>query len=388
MCSSTYLFGFVLLAFFIVDVLSAAHLSIPEIPPAPVLVPDRARALYRNQLGKRDGTVSVEKQGQYYLTNIITSSGSTFKLVVDTGSSYTWVGAMEDNPYVRGRNSKETSQTVDIEYAHGTIQLHATTWLDLIVLDGLYINPQEIGVPSSLDSFPAGIDGILGLGPTRLNDGITSDRRINPTVVDNLYSQGSISYPVFGIYLVPTNVRNVGGGGLLSFGNIDVTVLTGDVKYAPVTQISLASDYWGVDASFAYGNKPILGPASGVLDTGTVGICLIDDAFVDYRVATGAAIDFFDASKRLTITQDQYNGLQPLSILVGDQSYDLSPNAQIFARDSHNEQIFLVVRRIDPGSGLDFILGSAFFERYYVVFNSSNSQIGFASHMHTDSTTN
>ncbi|KAG6333276.1 hypothetical protein ID866_5810 [Astraeus odoratus] len=337
------------------------------------------------RLGRRDDSVEVDRFGYYYLASIVTSSASTYYVIIDTGSSYTWVGAMEDNPYVPGPRSTATPQTVNTAYEDGQLHLHANTWRDCIELDGLTIDPQEIGVAREVSGFTPGIDGILGLGPTRANAGIsTSDGGIIPTVVDNLYSQGSISHPVLGVYFVPTNV---GGSGLLSFGSIDVTDLTSDVKYVPITQTPHISNYWGIDASFVYGNMPILGPASGILDTGAVRISLPNDAFMAYQLATGAVIDVNDINERLTITQDQYNNLQTLSIHIGDQSYDFSPNAQIYARNDPSRQIFLIIRNMGPSMEY-FELGSTFFQRYYVVFNSSSSQIGFASHRYTYSTTN
>ncbi|KAG6332575.1 hypothetical protein ID866_6510 [Astraeus odoratus] len=366
MCPFTSLLAFFLLSLSIANA-SSARSGMAETALGRIPDPKRASlALYGNQLGKRDGTVYVEKYGNYYLADVVTSSGSTCKVVVDTGSSYTWIGARENNPYVRGPDSREIPQIVNINYGDGTIQLRAATWFDRIVLDGLTLD-LEIGTATELIGFQADVDGILGLGPTRLNDGITSDSRIIPTVVDDLYSQGTISVPVLGVYLVPTNVRNVGGSGLLSFGDIDVTVLTSDVKYVSVTQTSPASDYWGFDASFEYGNLPILGPTSGILDTGAVRISLTNGAFMAYKWATGAVINPRDVNQQLTITQDQYDILQILTILINGQSYSLSPNAQISAR---------------------FKLGTTFFQRYYVVFDSGTSQIGFASHLHTYSETN
>ncbi|KAG6328805.1 hypothetical protein ID866_10284 [Astraeus odoratus] len=293
----------------------------------------------------------------------------------------------QNNPYVQGPKSSATPQTVNIAYDDQT-HLYANTWIDSIVLGDLTINSQEIGVARELSDFTVGIDGVIGLGPTGLNTGIASDGNIIPTVVNNLFSQGTIDYPVLGVYFVPTNVKNAGGSGLLSFGGIDVTDLTSDVKYVPITHTFPASEYWGIDASFVYGNTPILGPASGILDTGAVRISLPNDAFVAYQLATGAIIDRHDINERLTITRDQYKNLQTLSILIGDQSYDLSPNAQIYARDRRNRQIFLIIRTMGPESNEEFELGLTFFQRYYVVFNSSSSQIGFASHKYTYTKTN
>ncbi|KAG6333805.1 hypothetical protein ID866_5283 [Astraeus odoratus] len=384
MCPSTSLLGFILLALFIVNA-SPAHLGIERMPLAGIPHQSHAEALYNNTLLKRDDVFYVEKKGDYYMARVVTSSAYTYSLIVDTGSSYTWVGAMESNPYVAGQDSMETPQIVNVKYNGGQIKLIAKTWRDRLALDALTINAQQLGVPTRLTGFRAGIDGILGLGPTGLTTGITSDRATIPTVVDNLYSEGTISDRVVGVYFVPVNVA---GGGFLTFGRVDGIPLTSDVKYVPVTQSSFVRKFWGIDASFAYDSKPIGGPTSGVLDTGGALIYLPGDAFTAYRLAIGAALDFFNPNSLLVITEDQYNDLQTLSIVIGDQSYDLSPNAQIYPRSSPNDPTVLAIHSMDVDSRIGFVLGHPFFQRYYVVFNSRNSQIGFASHKYTYSTTN
>ncbi|KAG6329917.1 hypothetical protein ID866_9171 [Astraeus odoratus] len=276
-----------------------------------------------------------------------------------------------------------------MDYDDGMIHLHAITYRDAIALGDFIINPQEIGIPIELNGFPATLDGILGPGPSRSIVGHTEDGNLVHTVVDNLHSQGSISYPVLGVYFWPANVESArGAGGILSFGSIDDSALTSDMGFVPVTQTPPASNFWGVDASAEYDKMQILGPTSGILDTGSYGIYVPGDTFVAYRSATGAAIDVFDANNRLTISQALYDNLQTLSILIGSQSYKLSPNAQIYPRTSPDAHIFLVVACLSSDSSLGFKLGSAFFQRYYVAFNSSSSQVGFASHLHTQSTTN
>ncbi|KAG6330275.1 hypothetical protein ID866_8813 [Astraeus odoratus] len=378
---STFLFGFIPLALSIVDA-SPSHIAMAGVPLAGVPHPTCIRSLYNSELLKRDDAFYVEKQGHYYMAYIITGSGSAC-------NSYTWVGARDSNPYVQGDDSVETAQIYSAKYGGGLIEVTARTWHDRIILDDLVIDPQQIGVAVEVSGFPADFDGILGLGPSGLSTELTLDHATVPTVVDNLYSQGTISHPVLGVYFVPINAGNMGGAGLLAFGSIDGIggiSLTSSMKYVPLTQKSTVNRFWGVDASFVYGNMPISGPTSGILDTGAEHIFLSNA----YQGATGASVNSLDDSTWLSITQDQYNNLQTLSILIGDQSYDLSPNAQIFARSSPNDEIILVVHvniiGIDPR--IEFLLGCPFFQRYYVVFNSSSSQIGFASHMFTYSTTN
>ncbi|KAG6333236.1 hypothetical protein ID866_5851 [Astraeus odoratus] len=357
--------------------------GIAKIPFSRILDSKRAAALYISQLAKRDDTVFVQKAYGYYCAYVVTSSTTTFNLVIDTGSGYTWVGAQEHNPYVEGPASIATGIPTEVSYSGDGATFRGETYSDTIGLGALIIQSQGIGVPTEVHGFPAGIDGVLGLGPTRLTAGISSDGGLIPTVVDNLYSQGSIGSPSLGVYFVPENVAAV---GLLSFGYIQETVLTSDMTYVPVTTTSPTSSFWGVDASMVYGgNTPILNFGPGLLDTGSTKITIAGDAFAAYRAATGSVLHH---SGWLIITQAQYNRLQTLSILIGDQSYDLSPNAQIYARSSPNSPVILVVRSRRASSRSVFSLGAPFFQRYYVVFNSTSNQIGFASHFYTDSTTN
>ena len=83
-----------------------------------------------------------------------------------------------------------------------------------------------------------------------------------------------------------------------------------------------------------------------------------------------------------------------LSIL--QTSYGLTANAQIWPRSLNTEiggtsgDIYLVVNDIgsDSGEGLDFINGYAFLERFYSIFDPTNSRLGFASTQYTDATSN
>ncbi|KAG6329082.1 hypothetical protein ID866_10007 [Astraeus odoratus] len=349
------------------------------------------KPLHNNQLGKRDGTLIVQRDDSgYYCAYIVTSSLSRFKLAVDTGSAYTWVGARQHNPYVQGFASRATGVPAVIKYGGGLVTFKGETYNDTIALGAVIVNHQGIGVPTEVNGLAASIDGILGLGPTAQTEGTSSDGRLIPTVMDNLYSQGAISSPSLGIYFTPSGV---GGVGLLSFGHIDRTMLrlTSDVQYVPVTKFFGSENYfWSVEATIMYGDSmPILDLAPGMVDTGSPWISIASAAFSNYATATGGILH---PPGQLTITQDQYNNLQVLYFVIGGQSYHLSPNAQIHPRPSEssssNSEFWLAVQVTEPGFPLAFSLGVPFFQRYYVVLNSGSYEIGFASHIYTDSTTN
>ncbi|KAG6329951.1 hypothetical protein ID866_9138 [Astraeus odoratus] len=361
-------FSFIVLAFLCGNA-SPAHSGITKMQATHAPRANHADSLYETQLGKRDDTVFVEKDAVgYYCAYIVTSSTSTYKVAVDTGSAYSWVGAQEHNPYVQGSASVDLGVTTSAAYADAKIRF----------------NGRPIGVPIQLVAFPAGIDGILGLGPTRLNDGLRSDGEIIPTVVDSLYAQGAISSPSLGIYFTP---ENVGKSGLLSFGYVRDSVLTSPVSYVPVTGTYPASRGWGIDASIVYGNTlPLIPSGAGTLDTGSATISLPGAAFQMYMWGTRGVLHV--QSGLVYLNQAKYAALQPLFIAIGDQTYDLSPNAQILPRSSPNTGIWLAFQQMGPLTGTAFTFGMPFFQRYYVVFNSSTNAIGFARHLYTDSTTN
>jgi cathepsin E len=76
--------------------------------------------------------------------------------------------------------------------------------------------------------------------------------------------------------------------------------------------------------------------------------------------------------------------------------YGLTPNGQIWPRALNSAiggtagSIYLVVQDIGSpsGSGLDFIDGYTFLERFYSVFDTTNKRVGFATTPFTTATTN
>jgi hypothetical protein len=77
-------------------------------------------------------------------------------------------------------------------------------------------------------------------------------------------------------------------------------------------------------------------------------------------------------------------------------TYALTPNGQIWPRalntyiGGSSSYIYLIVSSIGApsGEGLDFINGYTFLERFYSVFDTTNSQVGFATTEYTTATTN
>jgi hypothetical protein len=107
------------------------------------------------------------------------------------------------------------------------------------------------------------------VGPTGLTVGtLTPDRsEAVPTVVDNLFSQGTIGEAVLGVSFNPLSSGEP--DGVLSYGGTDDSKYTGEITYVPITTTSPASHYWGIDITATYGDATIMPLTAGIVDTGT-----------------------------------------------------------------------------------------------------------------------
>ncbi|KLO09318.1 aspartic peptidase A1 [Schizopora paradoxa] len=371
--------------------------------PVQILKQDRARASHHIFRGKgmsgnrlqKDAldNVAVENQALAYLANVyIGNPMTTYTVLVDTGSSNTWVGA--DEAFKTSSSSVKTSNKVSVVYGSGSFS--GAEYTDTFTLGGgLSVKAQSFGAASKSQGF-SGIDGVLGLGPTDLTLNSLnpdSDSTI-PTITDNLFSQKIISSHEFAISFEPTNLANANTGEL-TFGGIDNSKFTGPITYAPLTTTSPSSEYWGIDGSIRYGGSTsILSKTAGIIDSGTTLIYLASDAFRKYQKATGGVID--EATGLLKVTTAQFDALESMFFNISGVEFELTPNAQIWPRGLNTfiggtvNSTYLIVGDLGTpsGEGLDFINGLTFLERFYTVFDSANKRIGFATTPFTNADTN
>ncbi|KAG2368809.1 aspartic peptidase domain-containing protein [Suillus spraguei] len=362
-----------------------------------ILQHDQSRAAALKNVGsdtlsRRTASITVTNDAVSYIAAVgVGSPATTYYLIVDTGSSNTWVGA--DTKYVVTSTSVDTGDAVEVTYGSGSFS--GTEYLDTVTLGtGLTITKQSIGVAATSTGFD-GVDGIVGIGPLILTEGTLTDYPDTtiPTVTENLYTEGTIAEIVVGVSFEPTTTDS-DANGELTFGGTDDTKYTGDLTYTPLTTTEPASYYWGINESITYGTTTILAETAGIVDTGTTLILIATNAYSKYITATGATED--ETTGLLRITTAKYDDLEDLNFNVGSETYALTPNGQIWPRSLNTyiggvtDDIYLVVNSIGTpsGEGLDFINGYTFLERFYAVFDTTHSQVGFATTAYTDATTN
>ncbi|KAG2362658.1 aspartic peptidase domain-containing protein [Suillus spraguei] len=313
-----------------------------------------------------------------------------YNLIVDTGSSNTWVGAA--TTYVKTATSVDTEEPVFIDYRSAYFE--GTIFKDTITFnDDLTITNMPIGVATTSEGIAW--DGILGIGP----EGLTLDTLENkleetiPTVTDYLFEQGTIFQPVVGIFFQPITTDVVNHGSL-TFGGPDPAMYTGSIGYTDITTTFPSSNYWGINQIITYGPTEILRYTAGIVDSATTFLYIASDGYRNYRAATGGVVN--PANGLLQISPDQYSVLYDLNFHIGERTYSLIPNAQIWPRSLNhkvhgaNNDIYLVVKRLRPrtGTGHDFLNGYVFLQRFYTVLDTRNSRVGFALTWFTHATTN
>jgi len=361
----------------------------------------RAKALKAKGAAKAAGTFSeaaivnepIDDQAVTYVASVgVGSPATTYSLLIDTGSSNTWVGAGQ--AYVKTSTSKQTSNSVSVTYGSGSFS--GTEFTDTVTLaSGLVIPGQSIGVASTSTGFQ-GVDGILGIGPVDLTVDTLSPATSSsiPTVTDNLFKNGVISSNEIGISFVPTT-SNDAVNGEITWGGTDSTKFTGSITFIPVTTTSPANLFWGINQSVRYGSSTsILSTTAGIVDTGTTLVLLATDGFNKYQSATGGVLD--SATGLLRITSTQFSNLQSLFFTAGGTTFELTANAQIWPRSLNADiggvagRIYLIVADLGSpsGEGLDFINGFAFLERFYSVFDTANKRVGLATTSFTKATSN
>ncbi|TBU46835.1 aspartic peptidase A1 [Dichomitus squalens] len=342
-----------------------------------------------------DAVISVPADNQridYAIDVQVGTPPTTYSLLVDTGSSNTWVGAGQS--FEQTSTTDETGDDVSVIYGSGCFS--GAEYTDTVSLgSGLTIPGQSIGVATSAEGFDD-IDGILGIGPVDLTIGTLhpNTNTTIPTVTDNLFAQGTITSDLVAVSFEPTASDPIQNGEL-TFGGTDSSKFIGDIEYVPITTTFPSSDYFGIDQSIRYGTSTsILSTTTGIVDTGTTLILIADDAFSEYQSATGAVDD--DETGLLRLTQAQFAKLQSLFFTIGGVTFELTPNAQIVPRALNSaiggnaDSVYLIVHSLGTpsGQGLDFINGQAFLERFYTVFDTGNNRVGIANTPFTNATTN
>ncbi|KZT01727.1 acid protease [Laetiporus sulphureus 93-53] len=249
---------------------------------------------------------------QYTASIGVGDPATDYTLIIDTGSSNTWVGAA----------SQDTGESVSVTYGSGYFD--GEEYLDAVTLaSGYAITQQSISVASYAEGF-SGVVGILNfyLGPEDLTYGTLSDENeCIATVTQNAYSQDLIDVEEIGVSFEPTT-SDSDTKGVITFGGVDSSLYTEE----DVTSSSPASKYVGIEQSIQYGTESIMSSVAGIADIGTTLIHLPSFAYNKYVDYNGATYD--DNIGLLKISSSDYESFDSVYLT----SFEFTVNAQIWPR--------------------------------------------------------
>ncbi|KAM5546220.1 hypothetical protein V8D89_000346 [Ganoderma adspersum] len=328
----------------------------------------------------------LTNQAVFYSTTVgIGNPPKNYDLIIDTGSSNTWVGAEANKPFIP-TTSKPTGDVIFLAYGSG--QFAGAEYTDTVHLGDIPITDQGFGGAVLTNGFSStGADGILGIGPVDLTCGtlLSHPSECVPTVTDNAFAQGLIGAHEVGISFAPATTPG-DTNGELTLGGTDASKMVGALTYVPITTTSPASYYVGINQTISYGdaNTVILANTAGITDTGTTLLLIATDAFDQYTTLTGAVMD--DQVGLLRVTPEQFGNLRSLLFTIGQTPFEFTANAQAWPRQLNSvlggspDYVYLIVGDLgsNSGSGLDFIDGMSFLERFYHVYDIANNRVGFA----------
>ncbi|KAN0080201.1 Aspartic peptidase domain containing protein [Tylopilus felleus] len=344
----------------------------------------RAHARFlKSRTPVRPYTMPMFSSGSHFTAKVGVGNSDPVKyyhLLVDIGSSVTWI--KEYN--AETDTSELTGHKVRIRY--GPVVLEGNEYLDEVTLaPGLVIPDQSIGSisPSSIKLDRFKFQGILGLGPARLNP---NTNELIPTVMNNLKLKGLKE--VFSIYIPPTASPG-NTEGRLTYGGIDRNLDERKLTYFPLTNTYPAANYWGIDlSSCTYGSRMIIKTRiAGILDTGDPKILIPDDLFQVY-VDTIPGAEFIKKTGLIEIPPSYVEHMQELHFKFGDHTFTLDGESQLLPQSMNTElggdvgKHYGIIGPIGHFAGdvndVDFVLGIPFMRKYYTVYDADKRRIGFA----------
>ncbi|KAI9884842.1 MAG: hypothetical protein M1823_003369 [Watsoniomyces obsoletus] len=313
-----------------------------------------------------------------YLCPITFGENQTMMMVMDTGSSASWVfsdlmppasqeGHTVFNPYNSTSFEPLTNVTWDIEYG-GNGSAKGKVGRETVSIGGTEVGKQTIEVAETVsDGFISdNLDGVIGLafGPTGQNSSSSSSKL--PFFAD---IKPEISLPLFTVDLKKNEP------GSFDFGFIDETKYQAPLKYTPV---DTSEGHWKFNISgYQIGDHPINQTSrAGIADTGT-SLLMLDHEIVDdyYRQVQDARYESKSGGwtypcdvpiPDFTFLVDEYRGTIPGDFLT----YGLATHNGTRCFGGIQEQL-----KTFPFN----IWGQIMFRAQFVVFDGGKQpQLGFA----------
>ncbi|KAL4401378.1 aspartic-type endopeptidase [Malassezia pachydermatis] len=335
-----------------------------------------------NPSARNTAGLAIEANDVGYFVEVqIGSSNSKFKMLIDSGSSDTWVtgsncngcGGSNRNKLSTSSSSslKKSSDSYKISYGTGSVSL--TVASDKFQVAGLTLDKFSFGVASSeSDDFGDSkipFDGLIGLGGSGLS--VTK----KPTLVDALKKANKINQPIVGYRLGRAADGSDSNKGEITFGGVDQSQISGSL-----TQVDnqSGSGYWMVKLdSVSMDNKQVSGSGTAMLDTGTSLILAPKDAADKIHNSIDGAKSDGQGGYTLPCTSDKQ-----ISFSIGGKTFTMDSRDLLFAPKNTNDLTGTCISAISTGNteeNADWLLGAPFLKNVYFATNLDANSIALGS---------
>ncbi|MCJ1404743.1 hypothetical protein MMC11_007969 [Xylographa trunciseda] len=301
------------------------------------------------------------------------SSGETLYMLLDTGSSDTWVMGSDckstacgtHNTFGDANSDTLKISTSSFSESYGTGNVSGVIVSDTVELAGMKV-PLTFGsgseVSDHFDNYP--MDGILALGrpgPSSLG---------GPTFMQALSNAKLLPANIFGINLQ----RHADGttDGEVNFGTIDTSKFQGQLTYADTANDQL----WEipVDDVLVAGVACKITGNTAIIDTGTSQLFMpptqAKQLFAQIPGSVIADSETFHIPCDTTIS---------IEMVIAKVPFSISPEDYLGSPVAGGNLCESTIFGVQVEGPTQFLLGDVFLKNVYSVFDSDKSRIGFGS---------
>lgn len=298
---------------------------------------------------------------QYYATFDVGTPSQELTLILDTGSSWTWVPKLDcdchnsASQFDPSKSSSYKSSKTTLNEAYGMGWLSGTYGEESFSIASLKAESQSfILVLSDKDFDGLASDGLLGLAFATLSGNY-------PTFIETLMSKGQIDNKIFSFYLgnyddyLIKSEFTIGGSNAENY----------ETKGTTVINIQKDQGFWiSTVESVSFGDYTIDSNTFAILDTGTSYIYGPDEEIKEIFTRIKEVLKCQEDSMLICeCTQSDISLLSILTIEIDKNPYEIHPKNYVYFESNY---CYILMYYIND---VYWLVGQPIFRDYYTVHN-------------------